>query len=379
MKKTVVSLLASVSLAVSSLFVSPPPTEAATKEMKVHFIDVGQGDSIYIKTPNGDDILIDAGNGNGKKTIDYLKKQKVKDIEVMIATHPDADHMGGLNDVLKAYKVKSVYAPKVSHTTQVYKDFLKAVKAEKLTIKTAQKGTKLNLKGVNATFLAPVKTYSKSDLNNWSAVLKVTYGKNSYLFTGDAEEKSEKDLIASKQDLKADVLKVGHHGAKTSTSADFLKKVNPKHAVISVGAKNNYGHPTSAILDRLKKNGTDVYRTDKQGSIVSTSDGKTIKFNTKPNAKGQKEKTYALKASVSNTKPKQNATIKLNVSGLPAGTKYKAVFHYKSTDTTYTGKVGTPLPVKIGRASYGYKVKVDVSATYNKKTYKTTTSFTPTK
>ncbi|WP_121614476.1 ComEC/Rec2 family competence protein [Mesobacillus foraminis] len=252
--------------------VSATPSSAASKNLTVHFINVGQGDSIYIKTAAGDDILIDAGNKDGSDVVSYLKKQKVKDIEVMISTHPDADHVGGLDEVLKAYKVKSVYAPKVQHTTQAFKDFLLAVKREGVKIKTAQKGVKLPLKGVNAVFIAPVKTYAKSDLNNWSAVLRLQYGKKSFLFTGDAELQSEKDMIKSKQKLQANVLKVGHHGAKTSTSAEFLKAVKPQYAVLSVG-KNSYGHPTSTVVNRLKSAKVTTYRTDKDKNILFTTDG----------------------------------------------------------------------------------------------------------
>lgn len=363
-------------------FIFPANGEAAAKQMTVHFIDVGQGDSIYIKAPNGDDIVIDGGR-NGDKVVSYLKKQKVKDIEVLISTHPDADHMGGLDEILKAYKVKSVYAPKVSHTTKVYKDFLTAVKKEKVKIKTAKKGVTIPIKGVKAQFIAPVKSYSQSDLNDWSAVLRLTYGKKSFLFTGDAETKSEKDMINSKQTVKADVLKVGHHGAKNSTSSSFLKKVKPTYAVISVGKGNSYGHPTSTVLNRLKNSKVNVFRTDKQGSIVAKTDGKKITFNTKPvttkstTKTSTKKSSYKLTAGLDNTKPKQNGTVKLNVKGLPKGTPYKAVFHYKSKNTTYKGKVGKSLPVKIGRAASGYRVNIDVSSTYKGKAYKAKTSFIP--
>lgn len=262
----------------SSLIFSSTPTTAATKTTTVHFMDVGQGDGTYIKTAGGDDVIIDAGNKDGSDVVAYLKKQKVKDIEVMIATHPDADHIGGLDEVLKAFKVKSVYAPKVSHTSQAYKDFLLAVKREGLTIKTAKKDVKVPLKGVSAKFVAPVKTYSKSDLNDWSAVLRLVQGKKSFLFTGDAEAKSEADMIKSKETLRANVLKVGHHGAKTSSSSAFIKAVNPQYSVISVGKKNHYGHPTKEVLNRLKK--TKVYRTDQKGAIVFTTNGSTLTVKT---------------------------------------------------------------------------------------------------
>lgn len=347
--------------------------------MKVHFINVGQGDSIYVKTAAGDDIIIDGGNRDGSDIVSYLKKQKVGDIEVMIATHPDADHMGGLDDVLKVFKVKSVYAPKVSNNTLVFVDFLKAVKKEGLKIKTAQKGVKLPLKGVSATFVGPVKSYSKNDTNDWSAVLRLVYGKKSFLFSGDAETKSETDMINSKQALYADVLKVGHHGAKTSTSAAFLKAVKPTYAVISVG-KNSYGHPTAETLNRLKSGKVNVFRTDKQGNIIATTNGNSLSFNTKPavnNSSPAPAATYKLTASLNTTSPKQYSTVYLYTKGMPSGTSYKAVFHYKTTNTAYYGKVGTSLPVKIGRASTSFRVYVDVTASYKGKNYSTRTSFIP--
>ncbi|MFN3633734.1 MULTISPECIES: ComEC/Rec2 family competence protein [Exiguobacterium] len=256
-----------------ALLVSPYGEASAAASIKVHYIDVGQGDAIYIKMPSGEDVIIDGGNkGKGDAIVAYLKKQKVDDIEVLISTHPDADHIGGLDEILDAYRVENVYAPKVKHTTQAYKDFLQAVKREGKTIKTAQAGVKLPIKGVSAKFVGPVKSYSNSDLNNWSAVLHVTYKKNTFLFTGDAEHVSEKDMMAKKQTLRADVLKVGHHGAKTSTSSTFLNTVKPKHAVISVG-KNNYGHPTSEVVTNLKRQKANTLRTDKNGTIIITGNG----------------------------------------------------------------------------------------------------------
>ncbi len=256
-----------------ALLVSPYGEASAAASIKVHYIDVGQGDAIYIKMPSGEDVIIDGGNkGKGDAIVAYLKKQKVDDIEVLISTHPDADHIGGLDEILDAYRVENVYAPKVKHTTQAYKDFLQAVKREGKIIKTAQAGVKLPVKGVSAKFVGPVKSYSNSDLNNWSAVLHVTYKKNTFLFTGDAEHVSEKDMMAKKQTLRADVLKVGHHGAKTSTSSTFLNVVKPKYAVLSVG-KNSYGHPTSEVVTNLKRVKATTLRTDKNGTIIITGNG----------------------------------------------------------------------------------------------------------
>lgn len=268
-------MLMSVILLAGFVFM-PSVSSAATPTMKVHFINVGQGDATYIKMPGGEDILIDGGRqGQGDKIIAYLKKQKVDDIEIMIASHPDADHIGALDEVLKAYKVEAVYAPKVSHTTDAYKNFLKAVKAEKLTIKTAKSGVKLPLKTGTAKFVGPVRDYGKTDLNNWSAVLHITYNKNKFLFTGDAEKTAETDMVKAKQTLQADVLKVGHHGAKTSSNKNFLDVVKPKFGVISVG-KNSYGHPSTEVINRFKPYKTTIYRTDKKGNIIFTSTGTKI-------------------------------------------------------------------------------------------------------
>ncbi len=262
-----------VTLFSGAFLVIPHSEVSAASSIKVHYIDIGQGDAIYIKMPSGEDVIIDGGNkGKGDAIVAYLQKQKVDDIEVLISTHPDADHIGGLDEILDAYRVENVYAPKVKHTTQAYKDFLQAVKREGKTIKTAQMGVSLPIKGVSAKFVGPVKSYSNSDLNNWSAVLHVTYKKNTFLFTGDAEHVAEKDMMAKKQTLRADVLKVGHHGAKTSTSSTFLNAVKPKYAILSVG-KNSYGHPTSEVVTNLKRVKATTLRTDKNGTIIITGNG----------------------------------------------------------------------------------------------------------
>lgn len=176
-------------------------------------------------------------------------------MNAVVSTHPDADHVGGLSEVFSKLTVKSVYAPRVTHTTQAYKNFLTAVKKEGLKIKPAQKDVTIPSKdkSVKLRFLGPVKTYSKSDLNNWSAVLQLTHNKKKFLFTGDAETKAENDMLKASVLSKVDVLKVSHHGAKEATTTSFLNKVKPTYAVISVSATNGYGHPTSATLNRLKK------------------------------------------------------------------------------------------------------------------------------
>jgi len=278
MKQLKVLIVLSLILA---LFTGVAPSEAAST-VKVHIIDVGQGDSILIQTGN-ENILIDAGNkGTGDEVVAYLKKQKVKTLNAVVSTHPDADHIGGLDEVIYAFKVNKVYAPKVSHTTVAYKDFLTAVKKKGLKITTATKGVEISTKAkdISLKFIAPVKTYSKSDLNNWSAVLLLTHGSKKFLFTGDAEKEAEADMLAKKLIPKVDVLKVGHHGSKDSTTTSLLNKAKPTYAAISVGKSNRYGHPTSQTLNRLKTAKSKVYRTDKQGNIIFTSTGKKITVKT---------------------------------------------------------------------------------------------------
>ncbi|MED3126631.1 ComEC/Rec2 family competence protein [Bacillus wiedmannii] len=257
------------------------PSNDVSSKLEVHYINVAQGDATFIKSPSGETILIDAGNnGKGKIVTNYLKSLGVNTIDYMIATHPDADHVGGLDEVLYEIDVKNVYAPKVGHTTQTYKDFLTAVANEGLTIKEVKSDLFLPVKGLVAQFLAPVKEYGK-ELNEWSAVLKVTHDNNSFLFTGDAETNSEKDMIAKHgSSLKSDILKPGHHGSKTSSSQPFLDLVKPNIAVISAGVGNKYGHPTQETLSKLDVMGVKVYRTDLNGTVVVNSDGSNISVRT---------------------------------------------------------------------------------------------------
>ncbi|EFR88962.1 late competence protein [Listeria marthii FSL S4-120] len=275
MKKGILNILLVFALITGISVPGSIQAEAAAPTIKVHFIDVGQGDAIYIKAPSGEDILIDAGNkGKGKIVVNYLKKLKVKDIDIMIASHSDVDNIGGLPEVMNSIKVKSLYAPNSTNTTAAYKDFVNTAKKKKLAIKTAKAGVKLPVKGVNAQFIGPVKTYGKTDRNNWSAVLHVAYKKNTFLFTGDAQTKAENDMIKAKKTLRADVLKVSTQGSKTATSKAFVNVVKPKYAIISVG-KNGYGHPTSQTVSTLTQAKAKVYRTDRNKTIVITGNGST--------------------------------------------------------------------------------------------------------
>ncbi|AGX42841.1 ComEC/Rec2 family competence protein [Clostridium saccharobutylicum] len=250
-----------------------------SNNMMVHYIDVGQGDSELIQI--GDkNILIDAGTSD-KKALDYLKKINITKLDYVIATHPHEDHIGSMDDVINYCTIGTFYAPKVTTTTKTYENMIDALKKKNLKITVPKVGEQINIDNATLTFLAPNST-KYDDLNNYSIVVKVKYGNNSFLFTGDAEALSEGEILQKQLDIQADVLKVGHHGSSSSTSQDFLNKVNPKYAVISCAKGNDYGHPHKETLDKLKAKNIGIFRTDLSGTIIATSDGSKITFNSNP-------------------------------------------------------------------------------------------------
>lgn len=255
------------------------PAVKEDAKLNVHYIDVGQGDSEFIELPNGQTMLIDAGNPeNGSQIVTYIKGLGHNKIDYLIATHPHADHIGGMEAVIKGLDIGKIYMPKASTNTKTFEDLLTTIQSKGLKINTAKSGVSMFKTGnLSADIIAPVNI-TGDDLNQYSAVMMLTYGSNKFLFTGDAGNESEGQITS---DVKADVLKVGHHGSDTSTSQAFLSKVSPKYAVIEVGKDNSYGHPTSATLAKLEKIGAIIYRTDKDGTIIFTSDAKTITVNKK--------------------------------------------------------------------------------------------------
>lgn len=267
---------------------SPDLSISANGALKIHFIDVGQADSILIQGPDGSSVLVDAGNNeDGQGIVNYLKSQGVRELAAVVATHPHEDHIGGMDTVIKNFPVRQVYLPNTTASTQTFEDMIAAINAGGAKRIQAKAGVMLDVPGLSGVFLAPIGS-GYDDLNNYSAVLKLTYGNTSFLLTGDAEDISESEMLKN-GNLQATLLKVGHHGSSSSTSPAFLKAVSPKFAVISVGKDNSYGHPADETLSRLSSAGVSIYRTDRLGTIIATSDGNSITLDKdtsplKPNA-----------------------------------------------------------------------------------------------
>ncbi len=258
---------------------SAAPTNSS---LRVHYLDVGQGDAILIQIPNGKTMLIDSGTGQAASSvIGYLKSLGLKKLDIVLATHPHEDHIGAMDQVINSFDVGQVIMPKKDTNTAAYRDLLNAIARKGLKITAAKAGLKLNLgESVDAQLVAP-NSSNYEDINNYSAVLRLQYANTSFLFTGDAEAESEQQMLSSGYKLTADVLKVGHHGSHSSTTQGFLAKVNPRYAVISCGKNNDYGHPHKETLNKLASDGVKVYRTDLNGTIIASSDGSKITFSTK--------------------------------------------------------------------------------------------------
>ena len=244
--------------------------------IKVRFIDVGQADSILIETSN-QKMLIDAGNiEDGKKLVNYFKGLGINEFNYVIGTHAHEDHIGGMSDIINNFKVDRFLMPDVITTTKTFEDTLDALNSKNIKFETPSIGNTYNMD--DAVIKVLYVGTDEDNLNNDSIVLKINYKNVKFLFMGDATTSVEKEIM--NDDLKADILKVGHHGSNTSTSSDFLKKVKPSYAIVSVGLNNTYNLPSSKIIDRLKKQNISVYRTDESGTINVTSDGDNINIET---------------------------------------------------------------------------------------------------
>lgn len=272
---------------------NPPPSG---DELQVHVLDVGQGDSILIMAPGGKSVLIDAGvPGSGQTVLDAMKRYGVDHLDMMVATHAHADHIGGADEVLHNTKVSTVLNSGVPNSTRTYERFLAAIKDTGAQYRAATPGQNFDLGGgATLKVLAPIPPFFTKDQlraganepNANSVVTRLDYGDFSMLLTGDAEAETEDRLMSNGADIKAKVLKVGHHGSRYASSEKFLRAGGFEAAVISDGADNRYGHPSQDALDRFKALGVKLYRTDLEGEITITSRGRGYEIKTERAASG---------------------------------------------------------------------------------------------
>lgn len=256
---------------------APSQSPEEKEYLFVHFIDVGQGDCIFLKY--GDvDILIDGGYPeNSFQIIRYLTQLGVDDLELVVNTHPHGDHIGGLPGVVAAFAVEEVWTTTLNYSSYSFKSFINQAQKQDALISVPAPGDSMTIGSLTLTVLGPVKS-SYEDLNDTSMVIMATFGEKRFLFTGDMEALAEGDLLASGADVKADVLKVGHHGSYSSTSKKFLDAVDPDYAVVSCGRNNDYGHPHAAPMNRLNNAAVSVFRTDTMGTVTIGTDGKEFAF-----------------------------------------------------------------------------------------------------
>ena len=258
---------------------SPAPSPTVEGNCAVHFFDVGQGDSALISC-GGVNVLIDAGENNrGDDVLLKLSELGVKSLDYVIGTHAHSDHIGGLDTVLSGIEVKNIILSdlpdKMVPNTKTYSDLIDAIVENEVNVIAAEAGNSYNIGEGKITILSPT-TDEYTDLNDWSIVACLEFGNTAFLFTGDAEERVEKDILDLGTNVSATLLKAGHHGSSTSSSQRFLDAVDPDFVVISVGEGNSYGHPNTEALNRFANIGAEVYRTDIGGDITVVSDGKTI-------------------------------------------------------------------------------------------------------
>lgn len=251
-----------------------------SKEMEVHFLDVDQGLCILVKL--GDEVLIyDGGERDtSSQVVAYVKDLGITEIDYMISSHYDSDHVSGLIGCLNAFDVKNVIGSNYEHNSKLYGSFIDAVKAEGLEMQYPEVGTEYSFGEAVITILSPEEISKDSNAN--SVAIKLTYGESDFIFTGDADYGSERDMVASGIDIDCEVLSVGHHGSASSSSSIFLENTTPEYVVISCGKGNSYGHPHEEVMELLENMEIDVFRNDVQGTVVATTDGKSITWSQEP-------------------------------------------------------------------------------------------------
>ena len=256
---------------------TPSPEIPDNSSFEVHYIDVGQADAALVLC-DGQAMLIDGGNAEDSSLIySYLKKLSVDHLEYIVCTHAHEDHVGGLAGALNYATVDIAYCPVTSYDSRAFNSFVTYLDKQGVSITVPTAGDSFSLGSATVHVLGPISV-DEDEPNNTSIVLRIVYGETSFLFTGDAEREEEQEILDAGYTLESTVLKVGHHGSANSTTYPFLREIMPKYAVISVGAGNSYGHPTEEALSRLRDADVKVYRTDMQGDVICTSDGKTVSF-----------------------------------------------------------------------------------------------------
>ncbi len=253
------------------------------ENLKLHFIDVGQGDSILIEEAGGKKILVDGGDradSIAAGIINYLKDQKIKKLDYIISTHPHADHIGGLVDIIDSFEVETVLDSGKIHSSKTYENYLIKIDQKNIAFQTPRQGDSFKIGESELLFLHPDQKLENYNLNNSSLVFVLQSGSQKFLFTGDVEAEVERELLKENPDLKVDLIKVPHHGSKTSSFKGWIKSLEPKTAVIQVG-ENHYGHPAAEVVELYQNLGTQVFRNDLNGNIVVTADGQnyTVKVD----------------------------------------------------------------------------------------------------
>lgn len=399
----------------TSVVVDPAPksdtakTETLKGELEVHFVDVGQGAAQVIITPNKKVMVIDGGNNDDEEEmVDYLEQLGVSKVDILIGTHPDADHIGGIDAVINSFDIGKIYMPKVQRDTITFESVLQSIQNKGLKVTTAKAGLDLDLDPtVQVKMISPIEE-TNSDANELSAVVRLQFGEQSFLLTGDIGIPTEDKLIQSDEKLQATVLLTSHHGSDHSSSEAFIKAVQPKYAVIQVG-KNGYGHPTSEVLDRLANHKASIYRNDTDGTIVFKTDGKEMEVNKNAFAHTPVAKTQAatpvvapvtppateskslgsLKATatIDNASPNQNEEVTVTVTvkdqnGTPVnGANVHLNLAFKSKDTPYESVTNAngiaSMSFKVGRAAEGFTVDGDIIITHIGTTTTAQIGFTP--